>query len=240
MNNNKYRILAVEDDPSVSSLLRTLLEAQHYETLMADTCAQGLMMLSSHVPDLVLLDLGLPDRDGLEFIGAARKQNTVPILVLSARATEKDKVTALDLGANDYIAKPFSTAELLARVRAALRGSRMSMYSGSTAESRFQLHDLVIEFENRTVSIASQNVHLTQTEFNILALLAQHAGKLLTYAAMNETIWGASDPGGNKKLQVNMANLRKKLGIRPGDNRYIVNELGVGYRMQQDDETSPL
>ena len=155
MNNNKYRILAVEDDPSVSSLLRTLLEAQHYETLMADTCAQGLMMLSSHVPDLVLLDLGLPDRDGLEFIGAARKQNTVPILVLSARATEKDKVTALDLGANDYITKPFSTAELLARVRAALRGSRMSMYSGSTAESRFQLHDLVIEFENRTVSIAS-------------------------------------------------------------------------------------
>lgn len=236
MSNNKYRILAVEDDHSVSSLLRAMLDAQHYETLMAETCAQGLMMLSSHVPDLVILDLGLPDRDGLEFIRTARQSNAVPILVLSARSTEKDKVTALDLGANDYITKPFSTAELLARIRAALRYSRPGAHQGKLPESRFQLHDLTIEYDNRTVSVAAQPIHLTQTEFNILALLAQHAGKLLTYAAMNEAIWGASDPGGNKKLQVNMANLRRKLGIRPGDNRYIVNELGVGYRMQQGDD----
>lgn len=236
MSNNKYRILAVEDDHSVSALLHALLDAQQYETLMADSCAQGLMMLHSHVPDLVILDLGLPDRDGLDFIRTARENNAVPILVLSARSTEKDKVTALDLGANDYITKPFSTAELLARVRAALRYSRPGSQHGKLPESRFQLHDLTIEYENRTVTVASQPVHLTQTEFNILALLAQHAGKLLTYASMNETIWGASDPSGNKKLQVNMANLRKKLGIRPGDNRYIVNELGVGYRMQQAEE----
>ncbi len=236
MSNNKYRILAVEDDHSVSSLLRAMLDAQHYETLMAETCAQGLLMLASHVPDLVILDLGLPDRDGLEFIRTARQSNAVPILVLSARSTEKDKVTALDLGANDYITKPFSTAELLARIRAALRYSRPGAHQGKLPESRFQLHDLTIEYDNRTVSVAAQPIHLTQTEFNILALLAQHAGKLLTYAAMNEAIWGASDPGGNKKLQVNMANLRRKLGIRPGDNRYIVNELGVGYRMQQGDD----
>lgn len=239
MSNNKYRILAVEDDHSVSALLHALLDAQNYETLMADTCTQGLMMLHSHVPDLVILDLGLPDRDGLEFIRTARQNNAVPILVLSARSTEKDKVTALDLGANDYITKPFGTAELLARVRAALRYSRAGTQLSKLPEGRFQLHDLVIEYESRTVSIASQPIHLTQTEFNILALLARHAGKLLTYAAMNETIWGAADPGGNKKLQVNMANLRRKLCIRPGDNRYIVNELGVGYRMQQaDDETA--
>lgn len=236
MSNNKYRILAVEDDRSVSSLLHAMLDAQRYETLMAETCAQGLMMLSSHVPDLVILDLGLPDRDGLEFIRTARAKSAVPILVLSARSTEKDKVTALDLGANDYITKPFSTAELLARIRAALRYSSPGTEQNKLPESRFQLHDMVIEYESRTVTVAFQPIHLTQTEFNILALLAQHAGKLLTYAAMNEAIWGAADPGGNKKLQVNMANLRRKLGIRPGDNRYIVNELGVGYRMQQGED----
>ena len=160
----------------------------------------------------------------------------MPILVLSARSTEQDKVTALDLGANDYITKPFSTAELLARIRAALRYSRPGPQQSRLPESRFQLHDLVIEYDSRTVTIAGQPVHLTQTEFNILALLAAHAGKLLTYAAMNQAIWGAADPGGNKKLQVNMANLRRKLGVKPGSNRYILNELGVGYRMQQEEE----
>lgn len=230
MSNNKYRILCVEDDRSVSSMLSAMLDAHQYEALTADRCVQGLMMLRSHVPDLVILDLGLPDRDGLEFIRTARRDSAVPILVLSARSTEKDKVTALDLGANDYVTKPFSTAELLARVRAALRSAR------PTVQERFVLHDLTIDYEGRSVAVGGQPVHLTQTEYNILALLAGHAGKLLTYAAMNEAIWGAADPGGSKKLQVNMANLRRKLGIRPGDDRYIVNELGVGYRMQQGEE----
>ena len=235
MSNNKYRILCVEDDRSVSSMLSAMLDAHQYEALTADTCQLGLMMLRSHVPDLVILDLGLPDRDGLEFIRSARTDMAVPILVLSARSTEKDKVTALDLGANDYVTKPFSTAELLARIRAALRTSRPGAQGGAV-QKRFVLHELVIEYESRLVSVAGQAVHLTQTEYNILALLAGHAGKLLTYAFMNEAIWGAADPGGSKKLQVNMANLRRKLGIRPGDNRYIVNELGVGYRMQQGEE----
>lgn len=235
MNNNKYRILIVEDDKSVMSMLRAMLDAHDYETLSAETCAQGLMMLSSHVPDLMILDLGLPDRDGLELIAEARRENAVPILVLSARTTERDKVTALDLGANDYITKPFSAAELMARIRAALRNRRPGALNKS-GDKRFQLLDLIIDFEARMVTVAGEQIHLTQTEYNILSLLADHAGKLLTYTAMNRAIWGANDTGGNKKLQVNMANLRKKLGIRPGDNRYIVNELGVGYRMPQPDE----
>ena len=192
-------------------------------------------MLSSHVPDLIILALGLPDRDGLELISEARRENAVPILVLSARTTERDKVTALDLGANDYITKPFSAAELMARIRAALRNHRPSLGS-KPSDTRFQLQDLVIDFESRLVTIAGEKIHLTQTEYNILSLMASHAGKLLTYTAMNRAIWGAYDTSGNKKLQVNMANLRKKLGIRPGDNRYIINELGVGYRMPQPDE----
>lgn len=119
---------------------------------------------------------------------------------------------------------------------AIIRAHGSEIHACKLPESRFQLYDLTIEYESRTVTVASQPIHLTQTEFNILALLAQHAGKLLTYAAMNEVIWGAADPGGNKKLQVNMANLRRRLGIRPGDNRNIVNELGVGYRMQQGED----
>lgn len=230
MSNNKYKILVVEDDRSVSSMLQTMLDVSPYECISAETCCQGLMMLGSHMPDLVILDLGLPDKDGMEFIRAARRNNTVPILVLSARNTENDKVNALDLGANDYITKPFSPAELMARVRAALRAGRSALADTKTGRN-FQLHELTIDYAARQVSVAGQPVHLTQTEYNILALLAEHAGTLLTYTAMHHAIWGAADPGGIKKLQVNMANLRKKLGIRPGDNRYIVNELGVGYRM---------
>lgn len=236
MNNNKYRILVVEDDPGVSSMLRALLDAQGYECLLACNYAQGLMMFQSHVPDLVVLDLGLPDRDGVELIRTIRTDRSVPILVLSARSTEKDKVTALDCGANDYITKPFGTAELMARIRAALRVSRQGTAEGQLPESRFVLHDLVIEYDSRTVTLGERVVKLTQTEYNILVLLAQHAGKLLTYSAMHRAVWGENDPGSIKRLQVNMANLRKKLGIRPGDNRYIVNELGVGYRMLHNDD----
>ena len=199
--------------------------------LFRSTCGNGIMMFSSHRPDLVLLDLGLPDKDGLEFIRCIRNQQEVtPILVLSARTNEADKVDALDLGANDYITKPFGTAELLARVRAALR---ISMYNGSLLASngKFTLHDLTIDYDRRIITIAQEEIKLTQTEYNILVLLARHTGKVLTYATIIREVWGPSDDGGVKKLQVNMANLRKKLGEKPGDNRYIINELGVGYRI---------
>lgn len=232
MNTNRFKILVIEDESNIRSFAKTILEANDYQVITADTCQNGIMMFSSHRPDLVLLDLGLPDKDGLEFIRTIREQQeATPVLVLSARTGETDKVDALDLGANDYITKPFGTAELLARVRAALRVSQYSGNPSMAPGGKFFLHDLVIDYDRRIVTIAGEEIKLTQTEYNILVLLAKHTGKVLTYAAIIREVWGPSDDGGVKKLQVNMANLRKKLGVKPGDNRYIINELGVGYRM---------
>lgn len=227
MGNNKYKVLIVEDDSNISSFVQTVLEANGYYVLTAQRCGQGLLMFTSHVPDLVILDLGLPDMDGEEFIRQARLSSTAPILVLSARSEERDKVSALDLGANDYITKPFGTAELLARVRAALRTGAQAVSPGGS----YDVQDLHIDYDRRLVTISGNPVHLTQTEYNILSLLSRHPGKVMTYSAIIRAIWGAMDDGSVKKLQVNMANIRKKLGCKPGDNRYVLNELGVGYRM---------
>ena len=232
MNSNKYKILIVEDEKSIRSFVRTILETNGYQVLAAADCNQGIMMFSSHVPDLIILDLGLPDRDGLELISAVRKTTAVPILVLSARSMEEDKVQALDLGANDYVTKPFGTAELLARVRAALRSRRSAEGLSAAPGEKFRLQDMQIDYDRRIVTVADEEIKLTQTEYNILTLLAAHTGKVLTYAAIIGQIWGRIDEGSTKRLQVNMANIRKKLGVKPGDNRYIINELGVGYRMQ--------
>ena len=230
MSNNKYKILVVEDDINISSMIQTILEANGYQVLSAQRCQQGILMLTSHVPDLVVLDLGLPDMDGEEFIRITRQSSMIPIIVLSARTEEKDKVYALDLGANDYITKPFGTAELMARVRASLRINRMNLQA-AVPSSVFAYDGLVIDYDRRQVSVDGKTVHMTQTEFNILSFLSQHPGKVMTYAAIIRAVWGAMDDGSVKKLQVNMANIRKKLGCAPGESRYILNELGVGYRM---------
>ena len=230
MSNNKYKILVVEDDRNILSMIQTVLDLGGYQVLTAQRCQQGILMLTSHMPDLVVLDLGLPDMDGEEFIRVARRSSMIPIIVLSARSDEQDKVSALDLGANDYITKPFGTAELLARVRASLRINRMNLQAATPA-SVFVLDDLVIDYDRRQVAVSSQTIHVTQTEFNILSLLSQQVGKVMTYSAIINSIWGTMDDGSVKKLQVNMANIRKKLDCKPGENKYIVNELGVGYRM---------
>lgn len=231
MSNNKYKILIIEDEANIRSFVKMILDTNGYQVLTAETCAQGNAMFLSHTPDLVILDLGLPDQDGQEFIRAVRTDSIVPIIVLSARTAEQDKIAALDLGANDYIAKPFGTGELMARVRAALRNSRHSAASGALPGGTFTAGGLVIDYDRRQVCIDGREVKLTQTEYNIVALLSEHAGKVLTYAAIARVIWGGPDPGSTKKLQVNMANIRKKFGSRPGENPYILNELGVGYRM---------
>ena len=232
MGNNKYNVLIVEDDRNICSFVETMLQTAGSQVLTAGSCSQGLLMFSSHKPDLVVLDLGLPDMDGEEFIRRARLDSAVPVIVLSARTDEKDKVSALDLGANDYITKPFGTEELLARVRAALRVSRYSI--SAVPDGTFTLKDLELDYDRRQVSVGGELVHLTQTEYNILALLSRHTGRVLTYATIIREIWGGMDDGSVKKLQVNMANIRKKLGVKPGESRYILNELGVGYRMLEE------
>ena len=230
MSNNKYKILVIEDEANIRTFMETVLESNNYQMICAGSCGMGKTMFLSHTPDLVILDLGLPDEDGLMFLKFVRQDSSVPIIILSARTDEQDKVTALDMGANDYITKPLGTAELLARVRAALRNSRLSTQTDSMGQ-HFTLDDLEINYEQRCVTLAGENICLTQTEYNILAYLSEHAGKVLTYTAIIKSVWGYQDTGSTKRLQVNMANIRKKLGIKPGDNRYIVNELGVGYRM---------
>lgn len=233
MSNNKYKILVVEDEYNICNLIETILQTNGYDVVTAGTCQEAITMSLSYLPDLVILDLGLPDKDGLEFIKQARKNSTIPILVLSARISETDKVMALDLGANDYITKPFGTAEFMARVRAALRSSRRINVVG-ISEGKFKLYDLEIDYDRRMVTVAGNDTKLTRTEYNILEFLSQNTGKVLTYANIILKIWGPEDDGGVKKLQVNMANLRKKLGSKPGDNKYIINELGVGYRMSEE------
>ena len=230
MSNNKYKILVVEDDRNILSMIQTVLDLGGYQVLPAQRCQQGILMLTSHMPDLVVLDLGLPDMDGEEFIRVARRNSMIPIIVLSARTEEKDKVSALDLGANDYITKPFGTAELLARVRASLRINHMNLRA-SIPSSVFVLDDLEIDYDRRRVAVGGSAIHVTQTEFNILSLLSRQTGKVMTYSAIINSIWGTMDDSSVKKLQVNMANIRKKLGYKPGENKYIINELGVGYRM---------
>lgn len=234
MSNNKHKILIIEDEANIRSFVQAVLETGGYQVLTAATCRQGNLMFSSHMPDLVILDLGLPDGDGLDFIRSVRMASQTPILVLSARTMEEDKVAALDMGANDYVTKPFGTAELMARVRAALRIRILTGETDGIADGIFRVDDLELDYGKRILTVAGNEVRLTQTEFNILSLLSQHRGKVMTYAAIIRSIWGCMDEGSIKKLQVNMANIRKKLGVRPGDNRYFINELGVGYRMLEE------
>ena len=231
MNNNKYKILMIEDEEHINNLLCTLMEANGYQALSARSCQSGEILYASHRPDLVILDLGLPDKDGMTFLTNIRKTDLTPVIVLSARADEQDKVEALNLGANDYVTKPFGSGELVARVRSALRTTSHRADDGKLPGGKFESGELLIDYDARTVTIAGEEIKLTQTEYNIIALLSEHAGKMLTYQFINKEIWGYSDSGSIKKLQVNMANIRKKFGAKPGKENYIKNELGVGYRM---------
>ena len=229
--NNKYKVLVVEDEVNIMNLVSALLETNGYQVISAKTCASAKALYASYIPDIIILDLGLPDDDGMNLLKDIRQSSLTPVIVLSARSSEKDKVDALDLGANDYVTKPFGSAELLARVRSVLRNNRHSAQEGRLPGGKFVLNDLLIDYDARRIFIKDCEIKLTQTEYNIVALLSEYSGKMLTYAAIIKEIWGASDDGSIKKLQVNMANIRKKLGSKPGENNYIINELGVGYRM---------
>ena len=235
MTNNKYKILLVEDEANIRTFVEAMLENADYQVLLAENGEMAKLMYSSHQPDLIILDLGLPDVDGMTVLDDLRRESAIPVIVLSARIDERDKVLALDHGANDYVTKPFGTAELLARIRSTLRNSRSSS-NDRRPGAKFMVRDLVIDYDARQVTVAGNRIKLTQTEYNIVALLSEHCGKMMTYSAIIKAIWGYQDEGSIKRLQVNMANIRRKLGSRPGEPRYIINELGVGYRMEDNHE----
>lgn len=234
MKQNKYKILLVEDEANIRNLVATMLDTSGYQTILAECGADAKILYTSYLPDLIILDLGLPDMDGMKLLEFVRRDSPTPVIVLSARTHEADKIVALDAGANDYITKPFGSGELLARVRAALRNNRFSSAEGRLPGGRFVLKDLEIDYDARQVSIKGEPVRLTQTEYNIVALLSENCGKMMTYAAIIRAIWGGyAQEGSIKKLQVNMANIRRKLGDKPGEQNYIANELGVGYRLNE-------
>ena len=232
----KDKILIVEDEKSISGFIKAILQTNGYDVITASSGGEAFSMISSHCPDLILLDLGLPDMDGMRIIEDVRQWTMLPIIVVSARNYERDKVEALDKGADDFITKPFSAAELLARVRVAIRHMRLGAAGDSVANSgRFTVGGMTVDYGRHQVLIDGENVHLTQNEFKIVALLGKCAGKVLTYDFIMKEIWGPQVRGNNQILRVNMANIRRKIEKNPAEPQYIFTEVGVGYRMAEGD-----
>jgi two-component system, OmpR family, KDP operon response regulator KdpE len=226
-------VLIIEDESSIREFISAILSANQYRTLLASSGREALVLVSSNAPDVVLLDLGLPDMDGAEVLRTIRAQTTTPVIIVSARGLERDKVAALDLGADDYIVKPFGTAELLARIRTALRHSPKSMGSEPLGQTSKTIGELCIDYQKRVVTLRGEVLHLTPNEYKLLSLLSVNAGKVLTHDALIREVWGQY---GNEShtLRVNMANLRRKIEENPGSPRYILTEMGVGYRMAEE------
>ena len=234
--NIRDKILVIEDDKSICGFIRTILSSNGYDVVTAASGREGLSMLSSHCPELVILDLGLPDLDGTDLISSVREWSLVPILVVSARTHEKDKVDALDRGADDYLTKPFGADELLARVRVALRHARLARGAVGVPDTEiFTAGRLTVDYNKHQVLIDGVNAKLTQNEYKIVSLLSRHAGKVLTYDFIMKELWGPQSNGGNQILRVNMANIRRKIEENPAAPVYIFTEVGVGYRMIESD-----
>lgn len=231
---NKPVIMVIEDEKAISDFLRTRLEADGYRVLPVFSGKEAISLASSHCPDLMLLDLGLPDIDGMEVLASIRGWSTVPVIVVSARQQEQDIVQALDAGADDYIAKPFSNSVLMARVRTALRkgAAGANARKGIRAFGGGTLH---IDYDKRLVTAHGERVHVTPIEYKLLVLLSQHAGRVMTYAAICRELWGPH-VGDNRAVRVNMANLRRKIEQNAADPKVLLTEVGIGYRMVEGDE----
>lgn len=229
------KILVVDDEKSITGYIKAVLTSNGYDVLVAHTGTEAYSMISSHCPDLVVLDLGLPDMDGMKIIEEVRKWTQLPIIVVSARSHEHDKVSALDKGADDYICKPFGSAELLARVRVAIRHTRSGASGELAASGVFTAGELTIDYNKHQVLINGENANLTQNEYRIVALLGKHAGKVLTYDNIMKELWGPKSKGTNQILRVNMANIRRKIEANPAEPKYIFTEVGVGYRLIEQD-----
>lgn len=232
---HKLSILLVEDEKNICDFISTSLSAQDYRISTAHTGKEALPIITSQCPDLILLDLGLPDMDGMEIIRQVRTWSSVPIIVLSARTQEQEKVRALDLGADDYLTKPIGTSELLARIRTALRHSNRLNTDSPLYKRPFHAKGLTIDFEKHLVSVDGKDVHLTQIEFKIISLLAQNSGRDMTYDTIISNIWGPYADDDNSILRVNMAHIRRKLEQNPAEPQYVFTEIGIGYRMIEDE-----
>jgi two-component system KDP operon response regulator KdpE len=223
------QILLVEDEGPIRKFVRASLEGEGYRLVEAETGKKALGLAVSQPPDLVILDLGLPDIDGLEVLRSLREWLAAPVIVLSARGQEKDKIAALDSGADDYLTKPFGVGELLARIRVALRHAARG--GAEKSEPRFAVGDLTVDLAARRVFVGETEVHLTPTEYRFLTVLVQHAGKVLTHRQLLREVWGPQHAGEVHYLRVAMAGLRRKLEADPSQPRYLLTEQGVGYRL---------
>lgn len=232
----KFSVLIIEDEKNIQHFMNKILKRQDYRVLCADTGREGLELIRSQCPDIILLDLGLPDMDGDEIIRSVRTWSSIPIIVISARNAEDEKVRALDLGADDYITKPFGTSELLARIRASLRHSNRLMTDSKLYIRPYRCGEMVLDFSKRLLTIAGQTVHLTPIEYKIVAFLARNSGKVITYSSILSSVWGPYADDDNKILRVNMANIRRKIEKDPAQPKYIFTEVGVGYRMAEDED----
>jgi two-component system KDP operon response regulator KdpE len=222
-------VVLIEDEPEIRRFLRATLTGQGYRLFEATTGADGLVEVASRQPDVVIVDLGLPDMDGLEVIRRLRGWTAVPVIVLSARGQERDKVTALDAGADDYLSKPFAAGELLARIRVALRHTAGATHEGD--ESTFKVGELQVDQLRRHVTLAGKEVRLTPIEYKMLTVLVRHAGKVVTHQQLLREVWGPSHTEQAHYARVYMAHLRHKLEAEPARPRYLLTEPGVGYRL---------
>ncbi|MDD3415533.1 MAG: response regulator transcription factor [Lachnospiraceae bacterium] len=229
MSNYNETILVVEDDPPIRNFIKYTLEKEGYQSYTASNAQNALNIIVSEKIDLVILDLGLPDFDGMEVIKKVREWSEIPIIVVSARDQDKEKVLALDTGADDYITKPFSATELLARIRVAIR--HLYKKGIKTVQTNFTVGDLSIDFDSHRVSMNGEEIHLTPNEYNLLSLLSKNAGKVITTGAILKEIWGANYGSDTQALRALMAGLRRKIEEIPAKPRYIITEVGIGYRL---------
>lgn len=228
---NKPVILVVEDDKPIRKFIGVSLETQGYRCIAAENGKTAISLVFSHNPDLVILDLGLPDIDGIAVIETIRPITKAPIIVVSARGREREKVEALDCGADDYLTKPFSVEELLARIRVAFRHANPNQHGNVQAAEKFRVGELEIDLEKRRVFMKNEEVHLTPIEYKLMVLMAKHAGRVLTHNYILNEIWGSYAGGDVQSLRVFMANMRRKIEKYPAQPRYILTEVGVGYRL---------
>jgi two-component system KDP operon response regulator KdpE len=233
MPEEKELILLIEDEPQMRRFLRITLESHRYRLVEAATAREGLMQAVTRSPDVVLLDLGLPDMDGLEVTKRLREWAQTPIIVISAREQEQDKVRALDSGADDYLTKPFNAGELLARIRVALRHAARQH---TAQQPVFTVHNLRADLARRQVFLGDKEVHLTPIEYKLLTVLVRHAGKVVTHSQLLKEVWGPAYVNEVQYLRVYMTQLRHKLEADPARPRFLMNEPGVGYRLKYDPE----